>query len=122
MSPSAPQVVTFLSENASVVGRNETNWRGDHGGGSWNSEHIPLILSGPGVRQGIHSAFPATIYDIAPTVLALLGAPLIGMDGRPLYDAFTAPDVAGADAQVALGLQRGPLVQALRLQSRRDGP
>jgi arylsulfatase A-like enzyme len=112
----------FLAENTSIVGRNETNWRGDHGGASWNSEHIPLILSGPGVRQGIHSAFPATIYDVAPTVLALLQAPSTGMDGVPLYDAFTAPDVAGSNDQVAIGAQRVPFVQALRLQSHQDGP
>jgi arylsulfatase A-like enzyme len=122
VSPSAPQVITFLAENTSIVGRNETNWRGDHGGPSWNSEHIPLILSGPGVRQGIHSAFPATIYDIAPTVLALLQAPWTGMDGVPLYDAFTAPDVVGSNAQLAVGAQREPYVQALRLQSHQDGP
>jgi arylsulfatase A-like enzyme len=122
VSPSAPQVVMFLAENTSIVGRNETNWRGDHGGASWNAEHIPLILSGPGVRQGIHSAFPATIYDIAPTILALLQAPWTGMDGMPLYDALTAPDVAGADAQAARGARWEPFVQALRLQSRQDGP
>lgn len=121
-SPSAPQVVMFLKENTSIEGRNETNWRGDHGGPTWNSEHIPLILSGPGVRQGIHSSYPATLYDIAPTILALLGAQWSGMDGAPLYDAFTAPDTAGADAQSAQAAQRQALVSALRLQSQRDGP
>ena len=121
-SPSAPQVILFLKENSSIVGRNETNWRGDHGGASWNAEHIPLILSGPGVRQGIHSAFPATIYDIAPTILALMQAPWTGMDGSPLYDAFTNPDVAGAAAQAVLDAQRQPVVQALRAQSQQDGP
>jgi hypothetical protein len=122
VSPSAPQVVMFLTENSSIVGRNETNWRGDHGGASWNAEHIPLILSGPGVRQGVTSPYPATIYDIAPTILALLRAPWTGMDGMPLYDGFTAPDVAGANAQSTLGLQREPLIQALQMQSSRDGP
>ncbi len=119
---SAPQVVMFLAENTSIVGRNETNWRGDHGGASWNAEHIPLILSGPGVREGIHSSYPATIYDIAPTILSLLGAPWTGMDGIPLYDAFTNPDVAGAEAQAARGAKLAPLVSALQLQSSRDGP
>lgn len=121
-SPSSPQVVLFLAENTSIVGRNETNWRGDHGGASWNAEHIPLILSGPGVREGIHSAFPASIYDIAPTILSLLQAPWTGMDGIPLDDSFTSPDVAGADAQSALQVQRQALVGALRLQSQHDGP
>jgi arylsulfatase A-like enzyme len=122
VSPSAPQVVMFLAENTSITGRNETNWRGDHGGASWNAEHIPLILSGPGVRQGIHSSYPATIYDIAPTILALSQAPWTGMDGMPLYDAFTAPDVAGAAAQAALDPQRQSMVAALKLQSHQDGP
>lgn len=121
VSPSAPQVVLLLAENTSIVGRNETNWKGDHGGASWNAEHIPLILSGPGVRQGIHSAYPATIYDVAPTILALLQAQWNGMDGMPLYDAFTAPDASGADAQAARGAQLEPIVQAIRLQSHQDG-
>jgi len=112
----------FLAENTSIMGRNETNWRGDHGGASWNAEHIPLILSGPGVRQGIHSSYPATIYDIAPTILALSQAPWTGMDGMPLYDAFTAPDVAGAAAQAALDPQRQSMVAALKLQAHQDGP
>jgi hypothetical protein len=78
-------------------------------------------MSGPGVRRNVHSKYPATIYDIAPTILALLGAPWSGMDGTPLYDAFTNPDPQGAAAQAALGRVREPFVQGLMLQSSRDG-
>jgi predicted AlkP superfamily phosphohydrolase/phosphomutase len=41
------------------------------------------IAAGPGVRAGV-SLDAATVYDVAPTVLALLGAPLpVDQRGRP---------------------------------------
>jgi arylsulfatase A-like enzyme len=119
--PTAPHVVLFLRENASIVGRNETTWRGDHGGPSWNSEHIPLILSGPGVRHDVTSDYPATLYDVAPTILTLLGVNPQGMDGVPLADAMSDPDLSLAAAQQKRGLQLTSIVQALREQSSRDG-
>jgi predicted AlkP superfamily pyrophosphatase or phosphodiesterase len=120
--PEAPQVVILLAENTSIVGPNEIGWRGDHGGPSWNAEHVPLVLSGPGIRQGLVSAYPATIYDIAPTILTLLGVQPTGMDGVALDDAFTAPDQAGIDAQQKEGALLEPVAQALMQQSRLDGP
>ena len=57
VSPSAPQVVMFLTENTSIVGRNETNWRGDHGGASWNAEHIPLDH----LRTGGQTRYPLVL-------------------------------------------------------------
>lgn len=32
---------------------------------------VPLVVAGPGVRAGVHSAVPAISYDILPTVLDL---------------------------------------------------
>jgi arylsulfatase A-like enzyme len=119
--PSSPQVVIFLRENASILGRNQVGWRGDHGGPSWNAEHIPLIISGPGVREGVSSSYPATIYDIAPTILSLLGVSPLGMDGVTLTDALINADAASAAAQDKRGAQLQPIVAALRSQSRRDG-
>jgi arylsulfatase A-like enzyme len=118
---SAPQVVIFLRENASILGRNQVGWRGDHGGPSWNAEHIPLVLSGPGVRQGASSSYPATLCDVAPTILSLLGVAPRGMDGVTLADALINADAASAASQDRRGAQLEPIVAALRSQSRRDG-
>ncbi len=71
----------------------------DHGfslyGGGYNHYDLPaampappgiLMVKGPKVRPGKTTA---CIYDIAPTVLYLLGLPLDrSMDGRPLRDIF----------------------------------
>jgi Type I phosphodiesterase / nucleotide pyrophosphatase len=119
-SDGSPQVVIMLKEDSSIAGRNETGWRGDHGGASWHSEHIPLIFSGPGIRRGVHSAYPATIYDIAPTILTLMSAPHDGMDGIPLADALTNPTDADVSTEQARGARFEPYVQALVAQSRRD--
>ncbi|MDQ2744803.1 MAG: alkaline phosphatase family protein [Chloroflexota bacterium] len=120
-SPSAPQVVIFLRENSSVLGRNQRTWLGDHGGASWNAEHVPLLFAGAGVRHGVQSTYPATIYDIAPTILALLGIAPHGMDGVPLANAMTDPDLSYLQAQQAQGQELAPLVRALRYQTSRDG-
>jgi hypothetical protein len=118
---SAPQVVIFLRENASILGRNQVGWRGDHGGPSWNAEHIPLVISGPGVRQGVRSSYPATLYDITPTILSLLGVRPQGMDGVILTDALINSGTVSAVNQDKRGAQLQPIVSALRSQSRRDG-
>ncbi|MBN2346316.1 MAG: alkaline phosphatase family protein [Candidatus Aminicenantes bacterium] len=71
----------------------------DHGfslyGGGYNHYNLPegmepppgiLMIKGPAVRPGKTSA---CIYDIAPTVLYLMGLPLDkNMDGKPLRDVF----------------------------------
>lgn len=68
---------------------------------SWHREHGVLIVSGPaGVIAHSTPAAPreimgATLLDIAPTALAMLGLPMgEDMDGRVLVEAFeTAPSV-----------------------------
>jgi arylsulfatase A-like enzyme len=120
--PTAPQVAVVLRANASVRGTNEVNWHGDHGGPNWGAQHIPLILSGPGIRRGVVSHYPASLTDIAPTVLHLLGASSSGMDGVALADAMLQP----SSTDVALQTQRGrsltPFVDALMRQAASDGP
>ncbi|TPW12829.1 MAG: hypothetical protein FD129_1391, partial [bacterium] len=53
--------------------------------------HLPdgiVILAGPGVLPGT-TLSRASVYDIAPTLLARLGLPLpVEMEGRPLTEAF----------------------------------
>jgi hypothetical protein len=49
-----------------------------------------LMLAGPGARRG--RQVQATVFDVAPTILHLMGLPVgRDMDGRPLLDALEAP-------------------------------
>ncbi len=48
-----------------------------------------LIASGRGVKQGAHLGSNATLLDVAPTILHLLGIPIpTDMDGRPMDELF----------------------------------
>ena len=57
---------------------------GQHGGlGTY--EQMPFLLAaGPGFAPGATRTAPSSGVDIAPTVLAHLGLPVHGMDGRIL--------------------------------------
>jgi tetratricopeptide (TPR) repeat protein len=61
----------------------------------WHSPVGVLAIAGPDVRRGADLG-AASILDIAPTILALLGLPAArDMDGQPLTEAFT-PEFARA--------------------------
>ncbi len=63
---------------------------GTHGGLSRAELHTVLTLGGSAIRPGM-SDWPSGIVDIAPTILAMLGAGGIeSMDGRVLTEALTA--------------------------------
>ena len=51
--------------------------------------HVPLIVRGPGVPQGLRVEAPVSIVDIVPTILALVGArppeTVDGFDLSPLW-------------------------------------
>ena len=58
---------------------------------SWHRPLGVLALSGPGIKRGERVA-SATLLDIAPTALALLGLPIgRDMDGRVLAEALSSP-------------------------------
>lgn len=65
--------------------------RGEHGEASHgqfvyrSTLRVPLIVSGSGVVPGVRDG-PASVVDVAPTLLALAGRPHAGMDGRSLLD------------------------------------
>lgn len=84
----APDVVAPFREN--TVGELVKSAHGDHGGLNWGAQHVPLVLSGPGVASGITSHFPARLMDVAPTVLRIMGLPPAAMDGKVLADAITS--------------------------------
>jgi arylsulfatase A-like enzyme len=95
-----PAVVVFGVEGASFSDPS-TNWKGDHGGNSWQSQHVPLILAGPGIRAGVASSAPAQLEDLAPTVLTDMGVKPTGMAGRVLTDALEQPGTAATQARKA---------------------
>jgi predicted AlkP superfamily pyrophosphatase or phosphodiesterase len=92
-------------------------WKAGHLGPQWGDQHIPLILSGPGVKPGVSSTYPARLVDIAPTLEHLLGARTGPVDGIVLDDALTQPSSAGARAQRLRGDTYLPVVAALKHRS-----
>ena len=55
-----PDVWALYRENFTVVYRNvRGQWKGTHGGPSWKAQHVPLILSGPGIKKAVVSHFAA---------------------------------------------------------------
>ncbi len=84
--PIAPDIALWFEENTITSHNPEVH--GEHGGATWGAQHIPLVISGPGVRRNHTSPFPARLMDIAPTVLTLLGLHPERMDGIVLADAL----------------------------------
>lgn len=119
--PTTPHVVCVYGEHTGTADAGgSVAWKGDHGGFSWESHAIPLVIAGPGVRRRYVSPFPARTVDITPTVLRLLGAPYPRLDGVALADAFTRP--LGAELQMQRGVGRflTPYAATLQEQSARD--
>jgi hypothetical protein len=116
--PNGPDIAVFMKEHSMVVAGGESTWKGDHGGAAWESQHVPLILSGPGIRRGYVSDYPARLMDIAPTALSLMRIPPTGMQGVPLADALQSPSAAQWKAQRAQGRVLRPVVLSLQAESR----
>jgi predicted AlkP superfamily phosphohydrolase/phosphomutase len=65
-----------------------------------------LVLKGPGVRPG-HRLDSAKIVDLAPTILALMGVPILSdMDGQVLQDIFTDDFRASLETSLDLEVPR----------------
>jgi type I phosphodiesterase/nucleotide pyrophosphatase len=118
--PKGPDIVIFMDENSSLVAGGESTWKGDHGGADWEAQHVPLIVSGPGVKAGQVLDYPAPIWDIAPTVLSLMGIQPKGMQGVQLAGALKSPPAWMWTKQNAQGRVLWPVVSALTLESERE--
>ncbi|HEX8918234.1 MAG TPA: alkaline phosphatase family protein [Chloroflexota bacterium] len=116
--PNAPDITVILAEGVGCEPGGQSKWKADHGGTSWEAQHIPLVLSGPGIRSGRVSSFPARLIDVAPTILQTLGASHKGMQGIPLADALKAPPNWTTHWQQTASKQLMPVVTALQQQSR----
>lgn len=100
LGPRSPDVVAAYRED--TIGEAFNVAHGDHGGVNWGAQHVPIIFSGPGIKPGSVSHFPARLIDIAPTVLRLLGLRAQRMDGVVLADALTDATASEVAAQTAL--------------------
>ncbi len=67
----------------SVFGSEALPGHGQHGGLGAYEQSPFLTVRGAGVARGVHAA-PASLIDIAPTILRHLGLPLDGIEGSPL--------------------------------------
>jgi hypothetical protein len=115
--PDAPDVVIFFSEESASLPDGQASWKGDHGGADWESQHMPLVFSGPGVRKGVVSSHPARLEDIAPTALTLMGVSHAGMQGIPLADAIQRATPQERTQERTLGAHLRPVTRALRAEA-----
>jgi arylsulfatase A-like enzyme len=116
----APDVVAFCTEHTTFAKKGAESWKGNHGGGSWEAQHMPLLIAGPGVKSGVLSHNPARLQDIAPTVLALLGVKSTGMEGIALADALQTPSSQQVQTQRTISRRLTPVVDALVAQSQKE--
>jgi predicted AlkP superfamily pyrophosphatase or phosphodiesterase len=65
----------------------------NHGTASDGDRRVPVILAGPGVRPGQYGE-PITPADIAPTLAAIAGFAMPGVQGRVLQAALLADETA----------------------------
>jgi arylsulfatase A-like enzyme len=116
-SPSSAEVVLPYAEDSMGLTVDGSKHWGNHGGFSWRVQHIPLVISGPGVRHGV-SAFPAQLVDIAPTIERLMDLPIpSAVDGVVLADALKSPQTGDKTAQTAVGGARARDATALARHS-----
>jgi arylsulfatase A-like enzyme len=117
-TPASADIVLLYDENTITMTSlfQKIDRKGDHEGATWGAQHIPLIASGPGLRSGHTSTYPAHLIDVAPTVETLLGATPRHQDGVPLADAITAPQAWALRAQSAVAHPRSRDVQGLQAQ------
>jgi len=118
-SPQSPDLVCFPAENWNIKKATEY-FKGDHGTATWENQHIPLIIVGPGIKKGVISHAPARLVDVAPTILAAIGLKSEKMDGVVLADALVSAPEELVRAQEAVNAQLTPLRDALKRRHDQD--
>ena len=89
---------------------------------TWHRQFGIVVAAGPGIKSG-ETLYGATLLDITPTLLSLLGLPIGNdMDGRPwleIFDRKVQPariesweTVPGDDGQHAVELREDPVAAA----------
>lgn len=115
-----PQVVVFTRKGQTMSG-SSTHWKADHGGASWGVQHLPLVIAGPGIKQGQIVSQPAQLEDIAPTVLTAMGVRPDGMQGHVLTEALTDPYAADVTQRANEVAMLTPIVNAMVADDRTQG-
>jgi predicted AlkP superfamily phosphohydrolase/phosphomutase len=96
VAPNRGPTDTFVAPPQSLAGVNV----------AWSADHRPegiFVAAGPGIKNG--TAERSDLYDVTPTALTLLGAPVPeGLDGRAVTDALVRePVVSGGGWALASG-------------------
>ena len=94
-----PHYVALLGDHGESLGEHgETT----HGVFLYEAtQHVPLVLSGPGLPTGTTVAGRVGLVDVAPTILALLDLPpLDGADGRSVLPLVRGAKPAPADYEM----------------------
>lgn len=115
--PNGPDVMVVFAEGVGCEPGGQSGWKGDHGGTSWESQNLPLIITGPGVKSGIVSSSPARLIDVAPTVLQLMGISPHSMQGTVLADAMQAPPAWAKHQQQVNEPRLRSVIQAMQQES-----
>ncbi|MEX0777947.1 MAG: alkaline phosphatase family protein [Phycisphaeraceae bacterium] len=96
------RLLELAGEEATVILISDHGFHSDHrrpahtprhttGPAIWHRPYGIIAMRGPGIRQG-QTLYGASVLDITPTILALLGLPVgADMDGRVLRQAFEEP-------------------------------
>lgn len=114
-----PTVVVFAREGLTFA-QSSTNWKADHGGNGWQSQHLPIIMAGPGIQAGVVSNDPAQLDDLAPTLLTDMGVTPTGMQGRVLTEALSAPSASDQQSRSSEIAQMQPLMVAMVAQDQAE--
>jgi predicted AlkP superfamily pyrophosphatase or phosphodiesterase len=115
--PTGEDIAILLRENARNSGLPQM--LGRHGGADWGSQHITLIVSGPGVQTGV-SHEPARLADIAPTIERFMGIAPNARDGLVLADAFQQPNAIDGRNQATSDATMSVYVNALMARANND--
>jgi len=67
-----------------AAGKSDRLGCGQHGGLGRFEQSPFMLVAGPGFQAGAVNNFPASVVDVAPTILRHLGLPWSRLDGRPL--------------------------------------
>lgn len=130
-------LVVFTADHGESLGEHGEHF--EHGANAYEPcARIPLVIRPPGgVPGGLRVRDPASLVDLAPTVLAAIGlATDLDFDGQPLLDRAWKPvpssacrlhekenelrAVRTADRKVVATLSRGRVVRIERYDLRRD--
>ena len=93
---------------------------GMHDSPTWRVQHIPLLISGPGIKKGLISDYPARLVDIAPTILELFNISNYRTDGIVLADAIINPRPENRKKQEEMSRIYKPFVEILKKYSDED--